>query len=119
MTPVGWTIADGEGLAADGLGAAAAGEGLATLPAPVVGCCATGAGGAAVGPHAAATSVVSAAPLAPLSNVRRSMERSSTQRPSPMTTGAAAPELGAQSDGPQCDGGFAVSSGLIILPAIK
>ena len=29
-----------------------------------------------------------------------------------------APELGAQSDGPQCDGGLAVSNGLTILPPI-
>ena len=69
------------------------------------------------GAHAA-TSAVNAAPLAPLSSVRRLSPPSRTQRPPPTTTGAVAPELGAQSEGPQCDGGFAISSGLTILPAM-
>ncbi len=30
-----------------------------------------------------------------------------------------APELGAQSAGPQCDGGFAVNNGLMILPDMR
>src|SRR6185436_8838767 len=69
------------------------------------------------GAHAAAR-IVSADALAPRNSVRRvSPPPLRTQRPSPSTTGVPSPQLGApQSAGAQCDGGFAVSSGLTILP---
>src|SRR5262249_20896235 len=75
--------------------------------------------GAATGAHAAAR-IVSAEALALRSSVRRVRPPpSSTQRPLPSTTGTATPQLGApQSAGPQCEGGFAVRSGLTILPAM-
>jgi len=71
------------------------------------------------GAHAAA-SAINAVALAPRSSVRRfSPTPSRTNRPLPKTTGASAPQLGTpQSDGPQWDGGLAVSSGLMIFPAI-
>src|SRR5690242_15856545 len=63
---------------------------------------------------------MSAVALAPRSSVRRfSPTPSRTNRPFPKTTGASAPQLGTpQSDGPQWEGGLAVRSGLMILPAI-